>query len=70
MPRKRPAKVVASVDRWRAALERIADLPSTHDGDKDEREQDDLEDAFGNGLDVGTYEGFVLASKIAREALR
>lgn len=70
MIRKRPTRVVETVDRWRAALERIAALPSTHDGDRDEREQDDMEDAYSNGLDAGTYEGFVLASKIARAALR
>jgi hypothetical protein len=69
MARKKPVRVVAAVERWRAALEQIAALPSTHDGDTDEREQDDMEDAYSNGIDVGTLEGFELAAKIARAAL-
>lgn len=69
-PTKAAARTVLSVDKWRIALERIANLPSTHDGPTDEEEWNDMEDAFNNGCDVGRFEGFESAAAIAREALR
>jgi hypothetical protein len=63
-------RVVSRMVRYREALQRIAGLPKTHDGDTDEQEWDDSEGAFNNGVDVGTFEGFELASKIAKEALK
>lgn len=55
---------------YQDALKTIAALPKSPDGDKGEREQNDMEDAFTNGCEVGTYEGYVTAAKIATAALK
>lgn len=56
--------------KYEKALRIIKGLPKTHDGDKGEREQNDMEDAYSNGCDVGTFEGFQIAANIAAAALK
>jgi hypothetical protein len=54
---------LADVDRFRDALKRIADAGPTTE--PDEAGHDDMESAFSNGVDVGSWE----AAEIARAAL-
>jgi len=56
--------------KYEAALRAIAELPKTHEGATDEELWNDMEDAFSNGVDVGTYESYVEAANIAKEALK
>lgn len=52
-----------------AVLDNVARLPSLHRGDKDEREQNDMEDAFSNGCDVGHYEAYLGVKKVVQPTL-
>lgn len=55
--------------RMAAALRAIVGKAHAFEGDTEEREQDDLEDAFSNGIDVGRHDALVDCAKLARAAL-
>lgn len=57
------------IERYQEALKQIRDLPSGL-SEPEEEDYDDMESAYGNGVDVGTYEAYQQAAQIAREALK
>ena len=56
--------------RMAAALRAIVALYRDFDGDTEERYQNDMEDAFNNGIEVGQHDGYRGAAAIARTALQ
>ena len=66
---KRADLVITHVAHYVGALRRIVALAQEFDGDTDEREQDDLEDAFNNGIDVGRHDALNECAALARAAL-
>lgn len=66
---ERWARYIVAGPAMEARLRELAALVEKHDGDTDEEEWNDMEDAYNNGLDVGTYETMQDVAAIAQEAL-
>jgi lactam utilization protein B len=66
----KPITLQRQHERMAAALRSIAAKARAFHGDTDEREQNDMEDAFSNGIDVGTHEALKDCAAVARKALR
>ncbi len=48
-------RTIQKITGYVEALRRIAALPKSHEGRKDEEEFNDLEDAFSGGCEAGEY---------------
>jgi hypothetical protein len=70
MRQMRETTLRAQHARMAESLRAIVAMSKSFAGDTDEREQNDMEDAFSNGCDVGRFEALLEARRVATSALR